>query len=64
MMTSRVNVVFRKSGMIGACMLVFHFWFSLVFHACDTVGSPAEKHAALLKSADIFKGAMKALEVG
>ncbi len=64
MTTLQANVVVPQGGMIGACMLVLHLWVSLVVNVCDMVGSPAEKHAALLKNAYIFKGSMKTLEVG
>ena len=59
----KANVLIPYGGIIGACMLVFHFWVSLVVDACDTLGTTQEKHDALLKNADIFEGTIKSLEV-
>ena len=59
----KTNVLIPYGGILGACMLVFHFWVSLVVDACDTLCTPQEKHDALLKNADIFEGTVKSLEV-
>ena len=47
----QANVLIPYRGIIGAV------------DACDTLGTPQEKHDALLKNADIFEGTMKSLEI-
>ena len=41
MTTLRANVVVTQGGMISSCMLVFHYWVSLVVDACEKTGSLA-----------------------